>query len=96
MNPTHANQIGYTDITPYEIIKIVSGKTIEIRKMKCERGFQPNCVNNTEQGQKWIITSDAGFPVKRIRLQKNGLWKDAKGNTYKLAESPRKFYDYNF
>jgi hypothetical protein len=72
----YANHIGYSDVDPYEIVRIVSDKTIEIREMKTEPdtsvelkwvagGFAGHCVNQNEQ--KWIISSDETAPVIRIR-----------------------------
>ena len=100
----YANHIGYSDITPYEVVRVVSNKTIEIREMKCERdesiklefhvgGFSAHCSNQSEQ--EWFITPDEESRVIRIRLGKRG-WKDAHGGRYKLADEPVKFYDYNF
>ena len=34
---SYANQYGYSDIEPYEIVRVVSDKTIEIRNMNAER-----------------------------------------------------------
>lgn len=102
---THANYFGYSDIDPYEIIRHVTDKTIEIRRMNAQRNFTPNiipggfaghCTNNTEDDQSWIITPDTSAQIFRIRKHKNGQWKDAKGNRYGLDMKPRKFYDYNF
>jgi hypothetical protein len=100
----YANHIGYSDINPYEVVRIVSEKTIEIRAMKAERdesvklefhvgGFLAHCSNQTDQN--WLITSDESESVIRIRLGKNG-WKSAHGARFKLADEPIKFYDYNF
>jgi hypothetical protein len=101
----YANKLGYSDVTPFEIVRRVSDKTIEIREMNAVRdesvkmnfvvgGFSAHCTNQREQ--KWIITSDAAAPVRRIRLQKNGQWKDSSGGRYALHADPVKFYDYNF
>jgi hypothetical protein len=100
----YANQIGYTDITPYEVVRIVSDKCLEIRAMRYERdnkmaldfrvgGFSAHCVN--QEDQKWIITPCPGNDVFKIRANKNG-WTDKWGNRYKLSDIPRRFYDYNF
>jgi hypothetical protein len=100
----YANHLMYSDIEPYEIIRIVSEKTIEIRAMKTERdesvklewvpgGFSAICLNDHEQ--KWHITSDETAPIKRIRLGKRG-WKDANGGRFGLADKPVKYRDYNF
>jgi hypothetical protein len=100
----YANHCMYSDVDPYEVVRVISDKTIEIRAMKAERddsakldfhvgGFSAHCSNQNQQ--KWIITSDETAPVKRIRLGKRG-WKDAHGCRYNLADKPRKFHDYNF
>jgi hypothetical protein len=101
----YANRYGYSDIEPFEIVRRVSDRTIEIRRMDYARdesvklefivgGFAAHCANQREQ--KWHITSNPEHAVIRIRLQKNGTWKDAGGNRYKLDAEPCRFYDYNF
>ena len=101
----YANQIGYTDVHPFEVVRIVSDKTVEVRAMEAVRddsvkldfipgGFSAHCANQSEQ--KWIITSDGSNPVFRIRLSKNRGWQDKYGQRFKMADAPRKFYDYNF
>ena len=100
----YANHLGYSDVTPYEVIRVVSEKTIEIREMSTEPddsvklefhvgGFSAHCSN--QRNQKWFITSDQTAPVVRIRLGKNG-WKDKHGRRFALCDKPVKFYDYNF
>ena len=100
----YANHYGYSDVNPFEIIKVISEKTIEIRKMDSTLdqsfeleflvgGFSAHCTNQREQ--KWFIKSDETAPVFRIRLGKNG-WKDKDGRRFKLDVEPIKFYDYNF
>lgn len=102
---SYANRLGYTDVEPYEIVRWVSEKTIEVRAMKADRdpnwkmdfrpgGFCGTVVNQDEQ--KWIITSKPEARVFRIRLRKNGYWYDADGSRHVLAVKPIKFYDYNF
>jgi hypothetical protein len=99
-----ANCYGYSDVNPYEVVRVVSEKTLEIRAMKCERdpswkmevnpgGFCANVSNQNDQ--KWFITSDESYPVSRIRLGKNG-WKSKGGSKFVLSDAPVKFYDYNF
>ena len=100
----YANHIGYSDVNPYEVVRVVSDKTLEIRRMNAERdpsykpefipgGFSGHCVNQLDQ--EWIISSDPTASVIRIRKGKNG-WKDAHGVKYQLTDKPVKFYDYNF
>ena len=99
----YANHIGWTDVNPYEIVKVISNKTIEIREMKSEKlpwkaewvegGFAGHCTN--QRDQKWDIISDDDIPVIRARLRKDGYYHSAHGK-HLLGEEPRKFYDYNF
>ena len=100
----YANHIGYSDVNPFEIIRKISDKTIEIRAMSAERdpnwkpdfvpgGFFGTVVN--QDSQKWIISSNPEGEVVRIRLGKRG-WKDRHGRRYDLSDKPYKFYDYNF
>lgn len=102
--PRYANHIGYSDVDPYEIVRVVSAKTLDIREMDAERdesvkldwavgGFAGHCMN--QYSQKWNITSNTENRVVRIRLGKQG-WKDAHGRRYDLSDTPVKFYDYNF
>ena len=99
-----ANHHGYSDIDPFEVVKVISDKTIEIREMVAERdesvelefhvgGFSAHCSN--QRDQKWHIKSDDTAPVIRIRWGKQG-WKDAHGRRFNLSHKPSKFYDYNF
>jgi hypothetical protein len=100
----YANHLGYSDIDPYEVIRVVSDKTLEVREMHCERdesvklefhvgGFSAHCSN--QRDQNWFITPNEQGRVFRIRLGKNG-WKDAHGRRFALGDEPVKFYDYNF
>ena len=101
----YANQLGYTDVEPYEITKRISEKTIEVRRMDSVRdpswtpefipgGFSAHCPN--QYSQKWFITSNEEYTSIRIRLSKNKGWQDKYGRRFSLADEPRKFYDYNF
>jgi len=100
----YANHYGYSDVDPYEIVRVISDKTIEIREMKAERddsvklefhvgGFSAHCSN--QRDQKWTISSDETAKVIRIRLGKRG-WKCPHGRKFSLSDKPVKFYDYNF
>lgn len=99
-----ANHYGYSDINPYEVVRVISDKTIEIREMDAERdesvkleweigGFCAHCSNQWDQ--KWLIKSNPENQVIRIRLGKQG-WKDKHGRRFGLSDQPIKFYDYNF
>ena len=88
----YANHIGWTDVNPAEIIKWVSEKTIDIRKMNADE-LSSKCDKSNDQN--WRIYSNVANPIFRIRLGKNG-WKDSEKNHYTLAEKPKKYHDYNF
>lgn len=101
----YVNHYGYSDINPFEVVRRVSDKTLDIRAMDAVRdpswtpefvvgGFFGTVVN--QGSQEWLINSNPNGRVVRIRLHKNGRWKDAHGNRYGLVEKPVKFYDYNF
>ena len=101
----YANHYGYSDVNPYEIVRVVSNKTIEVREMDAERdesvqlewvpgGFAGHCVN--QRDQKWNIKSNPANPVIRIRLSAKKGWQDKYGRRFGLSDKPVKFYDYNF
>lgn len=100
----YANHYGYSDVTPFEVVRVISDKTIEVREMDAQRdesvklewrrgGFAGHCVN--QRDQKWFITSNESNPVIRLRLNKKG-WQDKHGRRFGLSDQPIKFYDYNF
>ena len=101
----YANHIGWSDVNPFEIVRRISDKTIEIREMDAVRdesvklefhvgGFAAHCSN--QRDQKWFITSNPENPVIRIRLSEKKGWQDKHGRRFKLSEKPVAFYDYNF
>ncbi len=103
----YANLAMFSDVEPYEIIKRISNKTLEIRAMDAvisenwkpefvSGGFFANCTNNNDQKDAWVITSNENNYVLRIRLNKKGVWKDKHGNRYFLSDKPVKKYDFNF
>ena len=72
----YANHHGYTDVNPYEVIKIVSAKCIEIRAMIAEK--DPSVVTQfvvggfsafSDNAQKWIIESDENCPVSFFQVR---------------------------
>ena len=103
-NYGYANESGYSDMYPYEIVKVVSENTIEIRAIDTERddsvelkwvsgGFAGHCVNQAQQ--KWFYKSNPDNSVRRIRRRKDGYFYNHCNRVY-LAQEPRKFHDYNF
>ena len=100
-----ANMLGWSDIEPFEVVRVISDKTIEVREMDAERdesvkmqyvagGFSAICTNDHEQ--KWNIKSNPANPVIRIRLSVNKGWQDKHGRRFDLSDKPVKYYDHNF
>ena len=102
----YANQYGYSDVEPFEVIKKISDITMEIRAMDAEQinakemafvagGFSHICTN--QYAQEWDIKSNPENPTIRIRYSKaKQRWQDKNGRRYKLSDKPNKFYDFNF
>lgn len=101
---THANFHGYSDKHPYEIVKVVSPRTLEVRLVDAELdpswkpeiikgGFCGHTVNN--HSQKWLYNANTNNPTIRIRRRKDGYYYSATGR-HALATAPSKFHDYNF
>jgi len=100
----YANECGYSDVHPYEVISKPTEKRYKVRAMKVGKqktkldfhvgGFLAHCSN--QNAQEWDIESDPEGKVFDIRLQKNGTWKDANGRRFNISDTPVKFYDYNF
>jgi hypothetical protein len=100
---SYCNMHGWSDVYPFEIIRVVSNKTIEVRAMIAELdedfkpeiipgGFSGHCVNQNKQTYKYRSCPEG--QVMKVRLGKKG-WKSAMGK-HVLSTQPRKFYDYNF
>jgi hypothetical protein len=100
----YANHHGYSDVNPYEIVRWVSDKTIEVRAMRAEvdpdwkpevhvGGFFRHVAN--QHDQRWIITSDPEAPIIRARKHVDGCYHSAHGR-HKVNDRAVKFYDYNF
>lgn len=100
----YANMIGWTDIIPFEVIRVVNDKMVEVREMASVElpwekkfhvgGFVGNLSNCEDQ--KWDITPNTDGLVTSIRLRADGKWYDRNGDRYVLADEPRRYYDYNF
>jgi len=102
---THASFFGYTDVEAYEIVKVISDQTIEIRPMIAKHdishltqqvgGFCGHVVNQHAQEVTYASNPDAG--VIRIRRKKNNPEQWGHGNLrFGLQQEPYAFYDYNF
>jgi len=99
----YANMIGYSDVTPFEILKRTA-KTITIREMAARRsedwtpkftlgGFASHCTNNDDQS--WDIVPNPSAPEVVAYLRKDGFFHSHFGR-HAPSSTPRKKYDYNF
>ena len=93
----YANRRNERDVIPFEVVAEVSDKTVVVREMICDRApdgrpviVMLQCLNNDDQ--EWLITSDPKGLSFKIRLQKNGKWKDAQGNYYTLDDEPQRWH----
>lgn len=100
----YANLHGYSDIHPYEVVRMVSDKTVELRSMTVHPdpnwkpvfypgGFAAHCANSRDQS--WIIKSNPSSIIIRARKRKDGKWYSAFGR-HVFSDKPRHYYDYNF
>lgn len=100
-----ANHHLWSDVHAYEVIRAISDKTVEVRRMKVTRdesvklefipgGFAGHCPNQRQQ--KWIYESDESFPIERIRFSKAKNRWQMHGNHFIMSDKPYEFYDYNF
>lgn len=103
MGQQYMNLHCYSDVIPYEVVRVVSEKCVEIRQMSAELapgerpvmlpgGFCGHCVNQRQL--KYVISPQPEAQVIRARLGKRG-WKSAFGR-HVPADAPKYFYDYNF
>ena len=102
---THACEYMYSDVVAYEIVKVISDKTIEVRKMDSHHdisklkqisgGFFGHVVNQHNQEVKYA--SNLNNPVIRLRRKKNNpeAW-TYKGFRFGLETKPYAFHDFNF
>ena len=102
----YANYHMHTDVQPYEVVRVISDQTVEVRPMKTKQiafpqqftpgGFVGHFHDN-RSGQDYEYLSDPDAPVMRIRWSKaNRQWQNGKYMRFRMADKPYKFYDYNF
>jgi hypothetical protein len=98
----YANEYMYSDVHGYEVVKVVSNKCVEVRRLDATIVKQPSefyaggfCGHFADNhDQKWEFKSNESNDTIRIRLTKNG-WRLGSRKFF-MSESPREFYDFNF
>lgn len=95
----YCNRHGYSDVYPFEVVKVISSKIVEIRAMDYilihpaeVLGVGGFAAVHDNHSQKWDCISNPENGTTRIHLGKKG-W----GNGhYQMNDNPIYFYDYNF
>lgn len=101
--PRFANLALWSDVFPYEVVRVVSDKCMEVRAMDAilsddffpetvPGGFIGHTVNNNRQ--TWMFSRNDSKPI-RIRKRKDGQWYSKFGR-HVMALEPVRFHDYNF
>lgn len=94
----YANRKSGDSYYPYEVTRVVSLQTLEIREMavSISEHFRPEwafdfCLNTDDQ--RWVILRDPRNPVFRIRRSRKGdrTWRDVDGNEYVIADAPKRW-----
>lgn len=101
---TGVTELLYTDSLPWEVVRVISDKTLEIRPMKAELnpnwkpewvagGFSAHCTNNGSQ--EWILSSNPDAGTIRIRKMKNRKNWTHNGRRFSVGKAVM-YHDYNF
>jgi len=94
----YCNRHGYSDIEPFEVVRVLSPRKIEVRMMEAKLitapiqhlgGFLAHTENDT---QKWECISIPENSIREITLTKKGWGR----GEFRMSDEPRNFYDYNF
>lgn len=82
----------YTDITPYELVRVVTDKTVEIRELDHKVIWR----DQNDEGQIGEYKSNPSKPIIRIRAKKRGYGWSRGGAVFYPVGSPFGYYDYKF
>lgn len=95
----YCNHKSYTDVTPFEVVRVISDKLVEIREMKATLIKAPELLGvggfagvQDNYTQEWECSSDENMPIIRIKLSSKGWGR----GQYRMSDTPTYFYDYNF
>lgn len=103
--PLYLNRHLFSDVSPFEVVRVISDKTVEIRAMNAvldpawKRDFTPggffgHTANN--ESQRYIYSQNLEAPIVRARITKSGIWSVSGEARYFASDKPRRFYDFNF
>ena len=101
----YCNHHGYTDAYPFEVVRVVSDKCVEVRAMsvtqtKFPSDFSPGGFvghyHDNRSGQEYEYKSNPENTVIRVRWSEaKRQWQSERGRHH-MADKPYKFHDYNF
>ena len=81
----------FRDMFPYEVVRVISDKTVEVRAMIATR-----VPNENPEAQEYTYASDVSAPCRRVRLTKSrGMW-TLHGVRYFEADAPYRFDNVNY
>ena len=104
-NPLYLNRHLFTDVFPFEVVRVISEKTVEIREMiatldpEWKRDFVPGGFfghTRNNESQRYLFSRNVDAPILRARLTKSGVWSVQGEARYVASDSPRRFNDFNF
>lgn len=100
---TYVSNYMYSDIQAFEVVRTISDKTVEIRRMTATLqnkmefvpgGFSANCTTN--HNQKYAFESkETGETIKIRWSEKKGGWFNG-GSLFVMENKPQEKYDFNF
>ena len=99
-----AMHMAYTDVNPYEVLRVVSDNCLEVREMDHENdpndmpkfvpgGFSAICIH---EGSRIIKSNPKNKTFKITRKKRNPDAFTYKGMRFVLNEKPVAYYDHNF
>ena len=100
----YCNMVMYTDVHPYEVVKVISEKTVEVRPMKATptvvpKDFHPGgfCGHwSDNRAQEYAYESNPEGATLRVRWSEaNKRWQVGQ-QRFSMNDNPVKFHDYNF
>lgn len=102
--PKYMNRHLHTDIIPHEVVRVVSGRCVVVREMEAIALNKPVVVGSggfagvifDSRSVEYEIKSNPANPEFKVRLHKDGWWRDPGGSRYKPSDVPVKYYDHNF
>ena len=90
-----------TQADPYEVVRLISDKTMEIRSMWISRDASklvpPECRGNLKnwRGQSWDVRSDPYHSIIRIRKHKDGEWYSSLNYWFRFSDEPVCFFNFD-